>query len=231
MNAMADQRAALIEHLHKTLLELRHYAQAAPPSDPAPAAAFDLAIEDDAVSLIISDDNGGGEETAHPVGYRMRVTFKDGNISDVTYDDLPGPRWQKDDDGDSAAALAKVMQAVGERYLGLVHAGNAPEHVFQCPFCDVVAETSIEQQTVCSSRRCVCGALGLANPAVDQDEIIDDALNVLAVAVPAAAAGSDAALLQSISDAGYEMRLGWSGGSDLHPWGPQMTMWFRRTEP
>lgn len=158
----------------------------------------------------------------------LRVSFCDGKITDFDPDELPGPRW---DPGaqDPVTTLAGVIEAVVERRLGLLNATNAPEVVFRCPYCDAVAGMPASRRTLCAVRTCACGAIGLANPAVDQDEIIDDAIELLEVRVSDEARGDDAALIEGIRAAGHEVREGFSGGQDLHPWGPQVVMWFRRS--
>lgn len=189
---------------------------------------FELEVDDDQVTLVIRCDSGDDGKTSNGIDHRIRVSFRDGKITDFDPDELPGPRW---DPGaqDAAITLAGVIETVVERHLGLLHATNAPEVVFRCLYCDAVAEMAAPRRTLCAARTCACGAIGLANPAVDQDEIIDDAIELLEVRVPEATHGDDAGLIEAIRADGYEVREGFSGGQDLHSWGPQIVMWFRRS--
>lgn len=231
---MADQRTKLITRLQHMLPQWRQFAEVdeQPAADmavnPAEPMAFELEVDDDLVTLVIRYDSGGGLETSHVIEDRVKVSFHDGKISEFDPDNLPGPPWDPDAE-DPVAALADVIEGVVERHLGLYNATNAPDVIFHCPYCDAVAEESAPRHTLSAARACACGAIGLANPAVDQDEIIDDAIELLEVRIPDAARGDDAALIEAIRAAGYEVREGWSGGQDLHPWGPQVVMWFRRS--
>lgn len=231
---MADQRTALITRLQHLLPQWRRFAEteAQTPVDmavnPVEPTAFELEVNDNLVTLVIRYDSGGGIETSYVIEDRVRVSFSDGEIVDFDPDELPGPQWHPASE-DPVAALTSVIEGMVERHLGLYNATNAPDVVFRCPYCDAVAQAPASRRTLCEARTCGCGAIGLANPRVDQDEIIDDAIGLLDVPIPDAARGDDARLIQAIRTAGYEVREGWSGGEDLHPWGRQITMWFRRS--
>jgi hypothetical protein len=47
---------------------------------------------------------------------------------------------------------------------------------WSCPWCQVEAILPGNPSVICESRRCQCGALGVAAPLWDTDEIIDDAI-------------------------------------------------------
>lgn len=49
---------------------------------------------------------------------------------------------------------------------------------WNCPYCNSVASYKTEKPTLCDSRTCACGAIGLATPAVDSDLLAHD-VNVL----------------------------------------------------
>lgn len=231
---MADQHTELVAHLQHRLPQWRQLAEVEDPPEadmavnPVEPMTFELDVDDELVSVVIRYDSGGDETSSYVIEHRIRASFRDGNITDFDPDELPGPRWDPDAP-DPVTTLAGVIEAVVERHLGLLNATNAPDVVFRCPYCDALAETPAPRRTLCAARVCACGAIGLANPAVDQDEIIDDAIGLLNVPIPDEARGDDAALIEAIRAAGYEVREGWSGGSELHPWAPQVTMWFRRT--
>ena len=51
-----------------------------------------------------------------------------------------------------------------------------------CPWCHAVAKMPANTRGICESKRCDCGALGIAAPPWDTDEIIDDAIGVFGIA-------------------------------------------------
>jgi hypothetical protein len=55
------------------------------------------------------------------------------------------------------------------------------KHDWLCPWCQAVARLPGNPAGICESRRCGCGALGIAAPARDTDEIIDDAIGVFGI--------------------------------------------------
>jgi len=57
----------------------------------------------------------------------------------------------------------------------------SPEPIFglRCPWCGRMAVKPSSPPVICESRICDCGAIALAAPSHDTDEIIDDAINVL----------------------------------------------------
>lgn len=81
------------------------------------------------------------------------------------------------------------------------------------------------------SRICCCGAIGIAAPSVDADEIIDDALNIFSAEIQEKSRGYDALLLQDIRQAGVEIRNGERADLGNGFWGQYTSMWFRRSRP
>ena len=53
---------------------------------------------------------------------------------------------------------------------------------WRCPWCNKVASVPAALSTICDSRVCECGALGLGAPPWDIDEIVDDAINIFGIA-------------------------------------------------
>jgi hypothetical protein len=100
---------------------------------------------------------------------------------------------------------------------------------WSCPFCGTVATGETKEHVLCESRTCSCGAIALAAPACDQDEIIDDALGIFGVQIREETKGFDALLLSDLRDAGVEMREGQSARVSEGFWGEYTSLWFRRS--
>ena len=60
--------------------------------------------------------------------------------------------------------------------------GTESQMAWECPWCGMLAHQRSDLRLLCESRACVCGALALAAPPWDTDEIIDDAINVFGIA-------------------------------------------------
>ncbi len=56
------------------------------------------------------------------------------------------------------------------------------QHTWECPWCGSLADRPSSLRVISYSRICLCGALALAAPPEDSDEIIDDAINVFGIA-------------------------------------------------
>jgi hypothetical protein len=56
-----------------------------------------------------------------------------------------------------------------------------PEHEWLCPWCRAIANKPGNMSGICESKRCECGALGIATPPWDTDEIVDDAIGVFGI--------------------------------------------------
>ena len=108
--------------------------------------------------------------------------------------------------------------------------GGAQE--WHCPWCG--REAQREQAEDYPERRlCGCGAVAMAAPAVDSDEIIDAALAYFRVPVAPNSRGFDALFLQDIRRSGIEIREGaFTQNPDLPPfWATTCHLWFRRRGP
>jgi hypothetical protein len=98
-----------------------------------------------------------------------------------------------------------------------------------CPFCGSVAARETEQPVLCDSRTCSCGAIGLAAPTVDTDEIVDDALGLFRVRIREESRGYDALMLEDLRRTGVEVREGEGARIREGFWGQYTSLWFRRT--
>jgi len=99
---------------------------------------------------------------------------------------------------------------------------------WSCPFCGSVATLETKRRVLCDSRTCLCGAIVLAAPAVDVDEIIDDALGLFRVHIREQSRGYDALLLEDLERTGVEIREGETADVSEGFWGRYTSMWFRR---
>jgi hypothetical protein len=100
---------------------------------------------------------------------------------------------------------------------------------WSCPFCGKVATLETEQRVLCDSRTCLCGAIALAAPTVDTDEIVDDALGIFRVPIRQESRGYDALLLEDLRRAGVEIRQGESAQVRAGFWGEYTSLWFRKS--
>ena len=102
---------------------------------------------------------------------------------------------------------------------------------WSCPFCGQMATLETEHQVLCDSRTCSCGAIALAAPTVDTDEIVDDALNIFRAPIRQESRGYDALLLEDLRRAGVEIRQGESAQIREGSWGKYTSLWFRKSGP
>jgi len=96
-----------------------------------------------------------------------------------------------------------------------------------CPWCGKVALPPTEHTVVSYSKTCECGALALAAPPWDTDEIIDDAINIFGIADGYLTPYNDDRIA-GLEKVGVEIAEGTrvsSGGS--HPIKLRV-LWFRR---
>ena len=100
-----------------------------------------------------------------------------------------------------------------------------------CPFCVNVAAGQVEQSVLCACRKCVCGAIGIAAPKVDNDEIVDDAIYIFGVRTREESRGYDALLLDDIRRTGVEIREGQRCKVKDGFWGEYKSLWFRKVVP
>jgi hypothetical protein len=110
---------------------------------------------------------------------------------------------------------------------GTAESGSGRE--WECPWCGANArnKTSI---ILLDSRACDCGAVAIAGPRIDSDEIIDAAIDHFHVTTRPESCGYDAMFLQDIQRSGIEIREGCvtQDPQALAPWGPVRHLWFRR---
>jgi RNA polymerase subunit RPABC4/transcription elongation factor Spt4 len=97
-----------------------------------------------------------------------------------------------------------------------------------CPFCGAVATLLTPRGVVSASRTCSCGAIGLAAPMRDLDEIVDDAINLFQVTVRGESRGYDALLLDDIRRSRVEIRTGEAGRAPTGLRQEYQSLWFRR---
>ncbi len=103
------------------------------------------------------------------------------------------------------------------------------ERQWKCPWCgsEALNKTSIVMP---DSRACDCGAVGIAAPRVDSDEIIDAAIDYFHVTTRPESRGFDALFLQDIQRSGIEIREGALTRNLEAPefWATIRHLWFRR---
>jgi len=84
---------------------------------------------------------------------------------------------------------------------------------------------------LCESRTCTCGAIALAAPVRDKDEIIDDALGIFRIQVKEYVKGSDSLLLEEIRKAGVLVRIGQPTDAGEKSDFEYTCIWFRTGDP
>ncbi len=100
-----------------------------------------------------------------------------------------------------------------------------------CPFCSSIASDPLTDSVVCEGRRCACGAIALAAPLIDSDEIIDDAINLFSIQISKTPKLYDALVLEEICESGVEYLEGKRarvGADSLGEWGNWTSLWFRK---
>jgi hypothetical protein len=100
-----------------------------------------------------------------------------------------------------------------------------------CPYCGKFAALETQHEVLCDSKTCLCGAIALAAPLVDSDEIVDDALDIFGVSVREESRGYDTLLLGDLRHAGVEIREGQRARVGEGFWGEYTSLWFRRARP
>jgi hypothetical protein len=99
---------------------------------------------------------------------------------------------------------------------------------WSCPFCGAIATQETKGRVICDSRTCSCGAVALAAPTVDTDEIVDDALEIFGVQIRTQSRGVDALILEDLRHAGVLIREGQRARVREGSWGEYTSLWFRR---
>jgi hypothetical protein len=100
---------------------------------------------------------------------------------------------------------------------------------WSCPFCGKAATLETGQTVLCDTRTCSCGAIALAAPVVDLDEIVDDALRIFRVRIREESRGYNALRLEDLRRAGVEIRQGETTRVREGGWGEYTSLWFRRS--
>ncbi len=207
MSGFLDQLRALVGEMS--------VAAARRPPDLTPPPAFDLEVSGASARLRITTDNGGGPETSHPIEDVVRLSWDEAGVTLSLASGVFPP----------AMALALVRQrCVRELPAGALDA--PPDEAFECAFCGVIATVAIDPGILRAARRCPCGALGLCNPGIDDDETIDDALRRFAVELDGIAHQQR---VEALEAAGVAVRTGWEGElPGMGAWSRHLTLWFRR---
>lgn len=101
-----------------------------------------------------------------------------------------------------------------------------------CPWCGGTAKDTAGIAIV-ESRVCDCGAVVIAGPQVDSDEIIDAAIDHFRIKTRPESRGYDTLLLRDIEQSGVEIREGivTQNAEAPGPWAATRHLWFRRTKP
>jgi hypothetical protein len=84
----------------------------------------------------------------------------------------------------------------------------APPDRWQCPWCNSIAANESGLDTLCESRSCSCGALGLAHPSVDLDELVDEAIGIFQARINPSSHGYNDLLLEDVRQSGVEIVIG-----------------------
>ena len=95
-----------------------------------------------------------------------------------------------------------------------------------CPWCNAPASAESAKRTLCASRECTCGAIGLSAPIRDTDEIVDDAFNLFAVEKVESSVGFTDLQLADIAQGGVDVRGGTLDPDDPFP--SHRVIWFRK---
>lgn len=107
----------------------------------------------------------------------------------------------------------------------------ADADAWRCPWCGEIAESAPEMRTMCQSRQCACGAIGICAPLRDSDEIVDDAVSIFGVHFEPTSTGFTDLQLVDVARAGVDIR----GGRLVLETGevfPRLRwIWFRRGAP
>ena len=98
---------------------------------------------------------------------------------------------------------------------------------WECPYCSGKATIENTHRIICESLGCSCGAIALAAPAVDQDEIIDDALNIYRIKLSEKAKGYNSLMIEEIKAAGIDVKEGQSPKINDSLWGEYISLWFK----
>src|SRR5262249_46744683 len=98
---------------------------------------------------------------------------------------------------------------------------------WSCPFCGAVATLETKQRVISDSRTCSCGAIALAAPTADRDELVDDARGIFGISVREESRGMVPLQLEDFRHAGVEVREGQRAPVGEGFWGDYTCLWFR----
>jgi hypothetical protein len=98
---------------------------------------------------------------------------------------------------------------------------------WRCPWCTTHATRVPASPAICETRSCGCGAIALAAPPWDSDEIIDDAINIFGIA-PEYLTPFDLDRLAGLRHSGVEVRDGEPLPASEGRRFEFRVMWFRR---
>jgi len=100
---------------------------------------------------------------------------------------------------------------------------------WECPWCGGDAQNTTNV-VLLDSRACDCGAVAIAGPQIDSDEIIDAAIDYFHITTRPESRGCDALFLQDIERSGIEIREGvlTQDPEAQAPWATIRHLWFRR---
>jgi hypothetical protein len=103
------------------------------------------------------------------------------------------------------------------------------EGQWECPWCGGEARNKVSK-ILPDARACDCGAVGMAAPQVDSDEIIDAAIDYFHVTTRPESRGFDAELWKDIQQSGIEIREGMltRDPDKSGIWATIRHLWFRR---
>lgn len=104
-----------------------------------------------------------------------------------------------------------------------------PEHEWLCPWCQAIAEMPGNLSGIWESKHCECGALGIAAPPWDTDEIIDDAIGVFGIA-EGYLASHDSDRVAGLQQVGVEVAEGERIAAGVLSQFELRVLWFRRRE-
>lgn len=102
---------------------------------------------------------------------------------------------------------------------------------WRCPWCGTFTKTTERRSVLCISRQCHCGALVLAAPRRDFDEILDTAVEILEIEVPQEALVDTRIMMHYFQSAGVDIVV--DEKSNLFPVGHDdlyLCVWFCRRE-
>ncbi len=97
-----------------------------------------------------------------------------------------------------------------------------------CPYCGAAAlKKLISDHIFCEARICACGAVALAGPVVDTDELVDSAVCLYQLDLLGPGSTIEVNTLDDLLRAGFEYRSGESAHVGSGIWTDHTSLWFR----